>query len=116
MIYVSRYIGRAQAEEKLLPEIKELLEDEEGEVVTEALVQYQKHIASVFSDSFVNSNEAVDILCKFCEQPQKSDLCGIDLAIVLKKIGKIMVTLNRPRDLKLAKRIEELLVYSMNSN
>ena len=40
LIDVSRYIGTTKAEEKVVPEIKELLEDEEGEVVTEAIVQY----------------------------------------------------------------------------
>jgi len=49
LIHVSRYIGQASSEEKVLPEIKELLEDEEGEVVTEAIVQFQKHIASSFN-------------------------------------------------------------------
>jgi hypothetical protein len=34
------YIGYKKSEEYILPELKELLEDEEGEVVTEAAVQF----------------------------------------------------------------------------
>lgn len=74
-------------------------------MVTEAMVQYQKHIASVFSNKFVSSQEAMDIFCRFCDLTQNSDLCGIDLAIVLKKLGKIIVTLDRPRDQGLVQNI-----------
>lgn len=40
LVYVSRYIGHKNSLEKVLPELKELLEDEEGEVATEAIVQF----------------------------------------------------------------------------
>lgn len=40
LIYISFYIGSKKSEEYILPELKELLEDEEGEVVTEAAVQF----------------------------------------------------------------------------
>jgi hypothetical protein len=40
LIHISLYIGYKKSEEYILPELKELLEDEEGEVVTEAAVQF----------------------------------------------------------------------------
>lgn len=40
----------------------------------------------------------------------------MDIAIVLKKLGKIMVTLNRPDDLQLLTRVESLLALGMRSN
>jgi hypothetical protein len=40
LIHISLYIGCKKSEECILPELKELLEDEEGEVVTEAAVQF----------------------------------------------------------------------------
>jgi hypothetical protein len=39
----------------VLPELKELLDDEEGEVVAEAIIQFQKHIDQIFTPEFVNS-------------------------------------------------------------
>lgn len=116
LIHVSRYIGPKGAEERVLPELKELLEDEEGEVATEAVAQYQKHLATVLPLEFVKSPEALDIFCNFCDQTDRSDLCGMDFAIVLKKLGKIVVTLNRPDDQQLLTRIENLLALGMRSN
>lgn len=40
LIYISLYIGNKNSEEFIFPELIELLEDEEGEVVTEAAVQF----------------------------------------------------------------------------
>lgn len=116
LINVSRYIGPRAAEEKVLPEIKELLEDEEGEVVTEAIAQFQKHVATVFSYQFVSSQEAIEIFCKFCDLTLKNEMCGIDLAIVLKKLGKIIVTLDRPQDPQVVTKIENLVTMGMRSN
>ena len=109
LIHVSRYIGRASSEEKVLPEIKELLEDEEGEVVTEAIVQFQKHIASVFSDELVQAQDALDVFQKFCDLTLEHDMCMIDLAILLKKLGKIIVSMNRPTEPGILQRIGKLV-------
>lgn len=40
LIHISKYIGKDKASIYVLPELKELLDDEEGEVVTEAIVSY----------------------------------------------------------------------------
>ena len=40
LMSISRYIGNDESEKIVLKEILELLEDEEGEVVTEAITQY----------------------------------------------------------------------------
>jgi len=44
LIHISRYIGTEKSEKHIFPELKELLDDEEGEVVTEAIVSFQKHL------------------------------------------------------------------------
>ena len=37
LIHISKYIGQKKSHEFVLPELKELLDDEEGEVVAEAI-------------------------------------------------------------------------------
>lgn len=44
LMAISRYIGNEKSEKIVLKELIELLEDEEGEVVTEAITQFQKHL------------------------------------------------------------------------
>ena len=44
LIYISRYIGRDRSFKVVMPELKELLDDEEGETVTEAIVSIRKHL------------------------------------------------------------------------
>ena len=38
LLHISKYIGKDKSFINILPELRELLEDEEGEVVTEAIV------------------------------------------------------------------------------
>ena len=109
LIEISRHIGQQKSEAVILPEIKELLEDEEGEVITEAFIQYQKHLSSIFSLKFVKSQENLDIYYKFCDYIQKSDFLGIDLAIILKKLSKVIVTLDRPQDTEFTDKLQELI-------
>lgn len=49
LIHISRYIGASKSHEYVLKEINYLLDDEEGEVATEAIVSFQKHLTQVFS-------------------------------------------------------------------
>ena len=44
LLHISKYIRCQKSHEFVLPEIVELIDDEEGEVVAEAIIQYQKHI------------------------------------------------------------------------
>lgn len=52
LLHISKYIGQEKSHKYVLPEIVELIDDEEGEVVAEAIIQYQKHIDQAFSDEF----------------------------------------------------------------
>ena len=52
LIHVSKCIGDQKAMQYILPELKELMDDEEGEVVSEAIIQYQKHLTKVFDSTF----------------------------------------------------------------
>ena len=54
LITVSKYLGEVISKEFILPELKELLEDEEGEVASEAIYQFQKHLTYIFDDEFCN--------------------------------------------------------------
>jgi len=40
LITISKYIGQDNAHKYMLPELKELLDDEEGEVASEAIVSF----------------------------------------------------------------------------
>jgi hypothetical protein len=41
---ISKYIGAKKSTDLVLPELKELLDDEESEVMSEAIIQFQKHL------------------------------------------------------------------------
>ena len=53
LILISKHVGRDFSMEQVFPELKELLEDEEGEVVTEAIISLQKHVSHVFTAEFI---------------------------------------------------------------
>lgn len=116
LIDISRHIGQAKSESIILPEIKELLEDEEGEVTTEAFIQYQKHIATVFSLEFVKSQENLEMFYKFCDSIQIQEFQGIDVAVVLKKLAKVLVTLDRPQDTEFTNILQQLLSKIISTN
>jgi hypothetical protein len=44
LLLISKYIGAKKSKEMILPELKELLDDEESEVMSEAIIQFQKHL------------------------------------------------------------------------
>jgi hypothetical protein len=44
LILISKYVGPQKSKEVILPELKELLDDEESEVMSEAIIQFQKHL------------------------------------------------------------------------
>lgn len=46
---ISKYIGNEKSKQFVLPELKELLDDEEGEVVTEAIISFQKLLDKVLN-------------------------------------------------------------------
>jgi len=98
LIHISRYIGKDKSFQYVLPELKELLDDEEGEVVTEAIVSFQKHLDQVYDEEFVAQDETMEVFAKLCDLTVESTMCLVDLAVVLKKLGKYIVTFNRPHD------------------
>lgn len=59
LIHISKYLGEKDAHEHILPEIKDLLEDEEGEVASEAIYQFQKHITYVFDAEFCQKEDTI---------------------------------------------------------
>jgi len=70
-------------------------------VVTEAIVQYQKHIDQVLRSDFSQTEEAVDLFLRLCDLTADCDMCLVDLSKVLKKLGKFLVAFNRPFDTRI---------------
>ena len=106
---ISKYIGNEKARQFVLPELKELLDDEEGEVVTEAIICFQKLLDKVFNNEFAQSDEALDMFLKLCDLASDQDMCLVDLGIVLKKLGKFITKFNRPKDPQILKKICRLI-------
>jgi len=98
LFVISKYIGESQSLSFVLPELKELLDDEEGEVVTEAIICFQKSLDKVYSPDFSKSDEAFDMFIKLLDNASDQDMCLVDLGIVLKKLGKFLKNFNRPQD------------------
>lgn len=116
LIHISLYLGPKASEDIVLVELEELLDDEEGEVVTEAVLSLSKHIYKVFPDHFGKSDRAVRMFYKFCDLANKCDMCLVDMARVLKKIGKFIVAFNRPLDQVLLEKVRTLLEKGMSAS
>ena len=95
---ISLYIGNDESEKIVLKEIIELLEDEEGEVVTEAITQYQKHLNQVFSPEYRQSQEAVTLFMKAADQAIDSDVTLVDLGNFLKRMCKMLISFDQPNN------------------
>ena len=74
MIHVSRYISPSKVETIMMPELLELLDDEEGEVATEAIVQYQKHLSKVLPESYLKQDSVRQSFLKILEMAAESDM------------------------------------------
>ena len=48
LYHISKYIGANKSLEIIFPEFKELLDDEEKEVVEEALISFADHVSTVY--------------------------------------------------------------------
>ena len=44
LMHFSKYLGPEKSRDIILPELKELLDDEESEVFSDAIIQFQKHL------------------------------------------------------------------------
>ena len=110
LTHIAKYIGSQKTIEYIVPELKELLDDEEGEVVTESIVQFYKITNEVLDDNFISSNESLELFIKILDLTSEKESETIDLALVLKKFGKLMLAFkeNLPSDfvIKLLKIIE----------
>ena len=109
LINISRYIGSEKTIEYIIPELKELLDDEEGEVVTESIIQFHKITHKVVNKKYIRSDEAYQLFQKICEMTADQESATIDLALVLKKLGKLMLTFNYKDDINIVKRIYKII-------
>ena len=57
----------------MLPELKELLDDEEGEVVAEAIVSFQKHLCQVYDEEFAAQDGTMEMFTKLCDLTVESN-------------------------------------------
>ena len=92
LIYIAKYIGSAKTIEYIIPELQELLDDEEGEVVTESIIQFYKISTKVLDKTFVEQKESLDLFNKICDMTAEKESETIDLALVIKKFGKLMLS------------------------
>lgn len=98
LFLISKYIGAQKSTDLVLPELKELLDDEESEVMSEAIIQFQKHLDQVYDRQFRESQEAKDMFLKVCDLAVDCNMCMTELGTLLRKLGKFMVAFNKPTD------------------
>ena len=109
---ISKYLGPQLAQDKVIPELKELIDDEEGEVVTEAIIQFQKHVDHIFSQEFINSQECIDFFKRSIQLIEDKDQSNIDLAAIFKKLGKLLLAFEHHVD---KKQIKQILQYGIRA-
>lgn len=78
--------------------MKELLDDEESEVMSEAIIQFQKHLVQIYDKEFRESQEVKDLFIKVCDLAVDCNMCMTELGTLLRKLGKYLVALNKPSD------------------
>lgn len=98
LITISKYLGEPLSQEYVYPEIKELLEDEEGEVMSEAIYQFQKHLTHVYDQDFCKKEETIELLINLMENSAEYDFTMVDIALVLKLLTKFMLLFNMPKN------------------
>jgi hypothetical protein len=109
LIHISKYLGPEASKEFILPELKELLEDEEGEVASEAIYQFQKHLTYIFEPDFCRSEEAILMFVQLCENAAEYDLTMVDLALVLKLLTKFLFAFNLPREPRILAKVYKMI-------
>lgn len=98
LIHISRYLGEALSLEFVFPELKELLEDEEGEVTSEAIYQFQKHLTYIYEADFTKREDAVGMLVHLMEVSAEYDFTMVDIALSLKLLSKFLLIYNIPKN------------------
>ena len=98
LIHISRYIGPEKSQKYIWKEIKYLLDDEEGEVATEAVASFQKHLTEIYSKEFAQSEETAEMFEKISSLAEDCDASLVNLGVVLKKLGKIIIAIDKPHD------------------
>ena len=115
LIHISRYIGTQKSHQYVLKEINYLLDDEEGEVATEAIVSFQKHLTEVFNQEFIQSEEAATMFEKLCGLAEDCDATLVNLGIVLKKLGKFVIAFDKPHDVDFSRNLWKLINKAKDS-
>ena len=116
LIHISRYIGSEKSHLYVLKEINNFLDDEEGEVVTEAIVSFQKHLSQVFNQEFIKSDEAAATFEKLCSLAEGCDTNNVNLGVVLKKLGKLIIAFDKPNDRDFLSNISKLIIKARDSS
>jgi hypothetical protein len=109
LIYISKYLGEQDAHEHILPEIKELIEDEEGEVASEAIYQFQKHITFIFDDQFCQKEDTINMMIQLCDNAAEYDYTMVDVALVFKLLTKLLLAFNAPENTQLSEKIIKMI-------
>jgi hypothetical protein len=92
-----------------LPELKELLDDEEGEVASEAIVQFQKLTTKVLSEDYRKSQDALNLFMKLCDHAADTAINQLELILVLKLMTKFLMAFNQPECQQILIRLKTLL-------
>lgn len=95
--------------EFVLPELKDLLEDEEGEVTSEANYQYQKHLTYVYGTDFTKRDDAVCMLVHMMEVSAEYDFTMVDIALSLKLLTKFMLIFNIPKNQEVFEKTKKMI-------
>lgn len=109
LIHISRYIGPEKSQQYILKEINYLLDDEEGEVATEAIVSFQKHLSEIYTREFSQSEEAAAMFEKLSNLAEDCDASLVNLGVVLKKLGKIIIAIDKPNDSEFSRNLWRII-------
>lgn len=116
LITISKYLGEEIAKVYVLPEIKDLLEDEEGEVTSEAIFQFQKHLTYIFDEDFCKKQETIDMFINLMENSAEYDFTMVDIALVLNLLTKFMLIINQPENKLLLEKTKKMVDRAKSAN
>jgi hypothetical protein len=66
--------------------------------MSEAIIQFQKHLVQVYDREFRESFEAKEIFIKVCDIAVDCNMAMTELGTLLRKLGKYLVAFNKPQD------------------
>ena len=78
-------------------------------MATEAVASFQKHLTEIFTRDFAQSEEVSALFEKLSGLAEDCDASLINLGVILKKLGKIIIAIDKPHDQTFQKNLWRIL-------